>query len=167
MQPVVLLSGRLTRKRIDGVKREIAAYRKTHDSPIVLVIASDGGVVGATLEFIEWLENTQTRFTAKIYQAESAAALIAMAAEERQMVQKGILSVHLGSITVETSDVPDGRICGKVLADAKKLRARTFALMKKSGFPEQGKIIDKLLAQNRLTLSAEECQELGIVSEVV
>ncbi|OHA20474.1 MAG: hypothetical protein A2836_02785 [Candidatus Taylorbacteria bacterium RIFCSPHIGHO2_01_FULL_45_63] len=174
MKPVVLVHGFLTAKRLENIWREIKRYRDldqiagSPDTEIGLVIASEGGRAKKTIELIEKIKRDNIYLTAKIYQAESAAALLALAATEREIVQHGVFSIHLGAVTIESCDLAGrGKIPRARLSELKTVRQTAFDLLKLSGFPERGPFMDSLIARNRLALNPEECLELGLVQRII
>ncbi len=172
MNAIILLQGYLTGERLREIVREIARYKElaaeTETLKLCFAIASHGGEAKEALDFVDWIEKTGLHLTTKIYRAESAAALIAMTAHEREMVRNGIFTINLGSaeINSDTLITPE-KVPTSVIEEAQKLRTRTFSAMSQCGIPKTGTYMDTLLAQNQLTLTARECLELGIVSRII
>jgi len=174
MTSVVLLNGYLTRKSLEETWREIANYSASlngDDREICLVISSDGGYSRATLGFVEKMTRAKEnglRFSAKIYCARSAAALIALTARRREIVKGGILEIHLGTVTIESCDInEEGRIPRRIALEARKAREETLRLLEQCGFPTNNSKMSRLLAANHLLLTAEECLTLGIAERIV
>jgi len=170
MHPTVLLCGHLTKKRLDFAWREVESYLSAEHVPkeITLVINSDGWG-DYFWGFIDKMNAlTDVTFSAKVYTAKSAAALVALAANRREIEEHGLIEIHLGSVTLESNEVnSQGKVSGRITEQLRKGRERTFALMEKCGIPKEGPHMDQLLAQNWLTLNAEACSQLGIVERVV
>lgn len=167
MKPLVLLCGPITDELLDRAWSEIEYYtRSTPD--IVLVINSQGGNGMKALEFIDKISSAGINISAKIYQAASAAALIALSAKNREIVANGLFVIHLGSVEVESCDIDENGQVPKNYKDAAdKLKSETLMLAKRAGLPMPSHYLDKLLAHNRLTLTAEECLKLGLVERVI
>ena len=168
MQPAILLRGTITEDSLGHVWREIEYHKGRDESDIVLIIDSHGGNGTKAIEFIEKVKDFGVTISAKIYHAESAAALIALSANKRDIVVDGWLVIHLGSVTVESCDI--GYDCViprhfKVMTD--EIRKMALGLLDEIGALKPSSYVDKLLATNRLTLTAEQCLELGIVDRIV
>ncbi|HEY4495846.1 MAG TPA: ATP-dependent Clp protease proteolytic subunit [Candidatus Paceibacterota bacterium] len=163
MKPV-LLHGPVTKGSLDEVWGEIEFYKKFGANDIVLVINSQGGNGTKALDFIDKIKKSGVNISVKIYHAESAATLIALSFSEREMVKDGKLIIHLGSVEIESCDIAeDGTIPKGYRISAKKFREEMFKL---ANLPA-GSYVDKLLATNRLTLTAEQCFKLGIVQQII
>lgn len=168
MKPVVLLQGPITGKMLEGVWDEIIFYKERNEKDITLVINSEGGHGTKTLEFIGKMINSGLEFSAKIYHAESGSALVALAANRREMTKNGRFIIHLGSVEVESGDIAeDGTIPTGFRTAAANIREMTFDLMVHAGIPRQGPHLDILLARNRLKLTADECFKLKIVEQII
>ena len=169
MKPVVLFSGPLTNKSLEYAWAEIKEYQARGETEVGLIIRSDGGSGSKALDFADKLRELGVQTWAKIYRAESAAAIIAMAADRREMTKDAVFGVHLGAIAhVETSDLGErGEIPTRLFLEAKRVREGTLALLAKVGLKAPSAVTDILLARNRLTLTAEECLKLGIVERII
>ncbi len=171
MKPVIMLLGDLTKTSLENVWREVERYNELtkNTDEITLVLASGGGNAIKTLEFLARIEKTRFRFSAKIYQAESAAALIALTAKKREIVRGGIFKISLGWVEIETCDIldPEGQVPRRILLQAKQLRKKTFELLRSCGFPENGTLMQQLITRNHLALTADECLKLGIVERII
>lgn len=168
MKPAVLLQGPITAEMLERVWGEIKFYQEQGESEIILVINSEGGHGTKTLEFIEKMIGSGLKFSAKVYHAESGAALVALVANRREMTKNGLLLIHLGSVEVESCDIAeDGTIPTGFRTAAENIRERTFDLMARAGIPKQGHHLDILLARNRLKLTADECFKLKIVERII
>src|SRR3989338_5291353 len=167
----ILLKEYLTRERLANAGREIEQYenhRGSGSEEMCLVIDSMGCNAVAAMEFAERIGSGRTRFGAKIYRADSAAALIALAAARREIVAQGILTLNLGSAEIPSNMLltPE-KVPAHIIEEAKRFREKVFALLTKAGFPDSGPLMEKLLVQNELTLGATDCLELGIVERVI
>jgi len=170
IQPTVLLYGHLTHKRLDFAWREVEGYLSAEHVPkeIVLVIQSEGSG-NYCWKFIEKMNTLKgITFFAKVYVAKSAAALIALAADRREIEKHGVIEIHLGSVIIESNEVTSqGKVSKWIIDELRAGREHTFALMHKCGIPDTGSHMDALLARNTLTLSAEECLKLGLVTRII
>lgn len=168
MKPAILLRGPVTEDSLARVWREIEYYKRRDESDIVLVIDSEGGNGTKAIEFIEKVKNFGVNIAAKIYHAESAAALIALSVNKRDMVANGLLVIHLGSVQVESCDINYDCVIPprfKVMTD--EIRRTALGFLDEIGALKPSPYVDKLLATNRLTLTADECLKLGIVERIV
>ena len=159
------MQGPITGKMLANVWNEIVFYKNREEKDITVVINSDGGNGTKTLEFVDKIKRVgDVNISAKIYHAESAAALIAFAFSEREIVKDGQLVIHLGSVEVESCDIDEGGTISKgCQVVAKKFKDE---VLKAAALPP-GPYVDKLLATNRLTLTADECLKLGIVGRII
>lgn len=170
MGATVLLRGPLTKSKLENAWREVVVYQepaKGGPQSITLVIASEGGGHRA-FEFVRKMAKSGIVFSTKIYQAKSGAALIAMAAKRREMERGGVFEIHMGSATIESNEInAEGKVSDRILSFLEDGREKTLSLMVQCGFQETGPHMDTLFAQNRLTLTAEECLRLGIVERII
>jgi len=168
MKPAVLLQGLMTGEMLENAWQEIETYKKLGETQVALVIKSEGGNGTKALQFIDRMHASGLKFSAKIYHAESAAALIALSASRREMVKNGLITIHLGSVEIESCDIgEDGTIPLGYRAAAERIRDRTFEVMARVGIPKQGSHVDMLLATNRLDLPAADCLKFRIVDRVI
>lgn len=172
MNATILLQGYLTTNKLQEAQREMAFYRKIYGNDsskpnLSLVIASEGGVAISALAFSDDMTSLFST-TAKIYRAESAAALIALSAEKREMVRNGIFTISLGTAEVDSGTlVTPEKVPEQIIEQARLFRKKVFEKLEHSGFPKTGLLMNKLLTQNQLTLTAEECLHLGIVERII
>lgn len=170
MSATVLLCGALTQKTLDRAWKEILSYQEPENGgkqSVTLVIKSEGGGYRA-FEFVERMRESGITFSAKIYHAGSGAALISMAASEREIVAGGELEIHLGSVTIEANEIDGtGQVAERLRNFLVEGREKTLTLMSKCGFKSTGPHMDTLFATNRLTLTDDQCLALGIVKRVI
>ena len=167
----ILLKKYLTQERLVNAVREIEQYedlRGEEPAEICLVIDSPGGCAAGAIDFAKIMESGRTRFTAKIYRADSAAALIALAAARREIVADGIFTLNLGSAEIPSNVLltPE-KVPPHIIEEAKRFRKMVFASLTKVGFPDSGPWMEKLLVQNELTLGAIDCLKLGIAERII
>ena len=169
----VLISGEIDRDRMYralGELAEIAAKEAQSRKPVV-VVDSMGGHIEPTCGFLDSvLEDIQTRRSleqadVKIYNAQSAAAVIALSIGRRRTMAAGTeLVVHLPLATVQFDGAGmDGRLY-RPEGPAHWVE-RTLGLMSRYGLdgPAQR---SQLFSAGWLRLSADECHERGLVSEL-
>lgn len=171
MNATILLSGYLTTERLREARRELVRYEERigdGHSELTLVIASEGGEAEAAIAFGKRVQKSPLYSRAKIYCAKSAGALIAMMTKEREIVRDGVFTVNLGSAEIDSSTlITPEKVPAPIVEQAKRLRATVFDYLHALGFPKEGPYMQKLLTQNRLTLTAEECHTLGLVKRII
>lgn len=171
MNATILLSGYLTEEKFGEMWRELGIYQKLAPGELPhlhLVIDSTGGVADAALETVRRIQTLGFQCSAKIYRAYSAAAFIALSAGERDMVRSGIIEINLGSAEVDSATlITKEKVPATIIAQARRWRMAMSEVLNKCGFPDDGKYMSRLLAQNRLRLTAEECLALGIVPRII
>jgi ATP-dependent protease ClpP protease subunit len=167
MTPIVLLRGYITESLLEGAWREICFYLQFSEAKahsLSIVVDSVGGNGTKALEFVRKVKKTGLIVKTKIYHAESAAALIALSFERREIVWNGKLVIHLGSVEIESCDINnDGKIPRSYVETAREFRK---AVLNATALPP-GALMDTLLATNRLVLTASDCLRLGLVERVV
>ena len=165
----VLLSGYLKKSVLKKAVLEIQNCDPL--AQIILVIDSGGGDTAPAFRFVEWMmkfkKERQLTVVAKVYNAGSAAAGIALAADEREMDRDGIFEIHIGSITIESNEIFEGnRIARRLVEPVRKwqdmLHERLAVVS--PGIPAH--LTTKLHATNRLRLSPDECLKYGIVQKL-
>jgi ATP-dependent protease ClpP protease subunit len=164
----VLIEGSLTRSSL-GVARQEIERCVSRGQSVTLVIKSDGGKMDASVEFASWLAEmkNQIRIMAKIYQASSGAALIALAARERRISQAGSFNLHIGALTIESSDIDEsGKVAERLLRLLRSSSDKLFSLLKGSAPRFPIRKFTTLHAKGKLELTPAECIEYGICSEV-
>ncbi len=169
MNTTILLQGYLTKKRLGAIENEMARYVEDGDILClpIFVITSEGGDTEETLAFLTRIER-YGGFNAKIYRAESTAALIALSAMEREMVRDGIFIVDLGSAEIDSGTlITPEKVSAHIIEQAKKWRDAVFSALGEYDFSQKDYLMKKLIAQNRLALTPEECLGLGIVQRVI
>lgn len=166
----VLIEGHLERIKLDRVRHEIETASRQH-KPVMLVISSDGGRMDACADFVKWLENEKKNFSeqlsAKIYTASSGAALISLCADTRIISTDGLFGLHIGSLTVESTDVSaEGVLAKRLTALLRSSYDLTGRLLqeKVSNLPI-GKLTT-LHAKGHLIISPTECLAYGICSKI-
>jgi ATP-dependent protease ClpP protease subunit len=165
----VLLMGTLTRKLLARAREEISKC-SISNRPVELVINSDGGDLGATLEFLSWIANEkvvrQLQISAKIYTASSAAALIALATDRRIISYDNELRLHVGWIKVDYSDIgkKDGVVSNRFRYLLHTSRVTLFKLLSGTKLPSEK--LSTLDSRGRLELKPAECVEYGICSAI-
>ncbi len=170
---LVLLKDYLTKERLDEAWWEIERYKKIAEGlgetvNLCLVIDSVGGETEATLKFTERVLASTSLLYAKVYRAESAAALIAMRMHEREIVRDGVFTVNLGSVEIDSGSlITEEKVPKHIIEQAKKWREAVFSVLGKGNFSQQGYLMEKLIAKNNLTLTADECLELKLVHRII
>jgi hypothetical protein len=165
----VLLRGFLGRESLDQARAEIerATGRSGQEAELLLVISSEDGDIRPSLEFVRHLVHLKIPIAAKVYTAEGPAALIALTTQRRQIVSRGVVSINLGMVEIEASE----------LDEAGALRQETHRLFKDyvdevySSVKRLAGIsaaqLGKLSAGGSLRLSPSECLAAGIVERVI
>ncbi len=174
MNATILLKEYLTKERLEEAWREIERYggiavEVGEMLDLCLVVDSNGGDTSATLNFTERIAASRGMFfQAKIYRAESAAAFIALRLHNREMVKGGTFTIGLGSAEIDSGVlITEEKVPAHIVEEAKRWRKTVFSLLAKCGFPEKGERMEKLIAQNWLTLTAEECLASGLVHRII
>lgn len=172
MNEPILVRGQLSRKVLDAVRAEILDAVNQGKFP-VLILASDGGNLQHTIDFIDWLDALRAdkgvEIGAKIYNAGSACALIALTADKRTIVPTGELILHTGTISLEVSEIGNGgQVSTAVANEATRAKNRTFGLIKRfSKLAGSSTAMATLSASGSLTLNAKQCLELEICGKTL
>ncbi len=165
----VLLSGRLTEKRLCQATREIQNIAREPDRSFNLVIDSDGGDMKPTIEFVEFLWATGYEPGVKIYHAESAAAFIALAVKAKKEMQRDAsLDLHRGALWIEATeiDLESGKLNEETLCRLKQYEAYLKQALGETGLLSDSKAMADLYGSGWLRLSADDCLARGIVQEL-
>lgn len=168
----VLLSRHLNEERLSQAREEIRALEPK--SEFSLVIDSEGGDMKPALDFVDFLWNIRGLYLGgvKIYNAESAAAFIALAAGTYTEMRKGaILSIHRGSVILEAADFDfeSGKVVNRETIERFKKHERYLKQILESEdlkLTSDKKAMAKLHGSGWLRLTAEECLERRIVKRL-
>lgn len=166
---VILLRGRLDEVRLNKAAREIRQYR--HNCDVILVIDSWGGDIVPALRFVKRLERAvrerNLSLKARIYNAGSAAFGIALVAQHREMDRDGAVSIHPGSIIIESNELfGKHQIPQRLIKPVRLWRDRHLRRLKEVAPKLPIKLATRLHATNRLTLTPLECKRYGIVEKL-
>lgn len=169
MQNAVLLSGQLNRSRLKQAIDEID--HMAINEQYCLVIDSFGGDMKPTVDFVKYLLDTgkQRLTNIKIYNAESAAALIALSVSVyREMRKDAKLSIHVGSLILEASGFDsEGKILSKeTINKFRQYRDCLDQILEECKLSCDKKLMAELYGSNWLRLSPEECLRRGIVQRL-
>lgn len=169
MHASILIEGYQKASGFASITREVQRYLEAPGRlRITFVINSPGGETRPARELIDFVTRNHCVSFAKIYRAESAAAFIALSAEQREIVQGGFFRIDLGGTYIPSNMLlTKERIPPSIIDEARVWRATVLDLLKKRGFPQHGKLMAHLLAQNELSLTAEECLEIGFVQAII
>lgn len=170
MLNTVLLTGHLTEERLGQAISEI----KEREPPrnFSLIIDSKGGDMNPTIGFINFLwsscgPNAELISGIKIYNADSAAALIALSVPAYREMRKGAeLGIHRGSVILEASefDLEGGKVSNQETIDRFKCHEVCLKrILDKCGLSSDQKLMAELYGSNWLRLSADECLKRGLV----
>jgi ATP-dependent protease ClpP protease subunit len=173
MLNTVLLSGHLTEEKLKQAVREI--QEREPPRQFSLIIDSTGGDMKPTLDFVEFLwasGGPKGKLIAgvKIYNAESAAAFIALSVPTYREMRRGTgLGIHRGAVVLEASefDLEGGKVSNTETIDRfKKHDAYLKKILDQCGLSTDSKSMAELYGSNWLRLSAKECLERGIVTRL-
>lgn len=164
----VLLAGELTAGVLARAEREIR--NKPPGEPYCLVVKSPGGALGPSVNFAQFLmgEGGRDLTNVKIYEASSAAALIALAAvAPRSMPVVGEIAIHRGCfehLEATAIDFETGQVSGALLE-----QLRQYESLQRRVLGKCGELEDLMLQLNELgwvRLAAKECLDRGLVQEL-
>ena len=172
MLNTILLVSLLTDDRLKQAAREI--QEREAPRSFSLIIDSPGGDMKATIDFVVFLWNaggpeSQLISGIKIYNADSAAAFIALAIPTYREMRKGAtLGIHRGSVILEASefDADTGVINQETLDRFKQHDAYLKRILDENGLLKDKKLMAELYGSGWLHLSADECLKRGIVKKL-
>ncbi len=91
-----------------------------------------------------------------------------MRMHEREIVRDGVFTVNLGSVEIDSGSlITEEKVPKHIIEQAKKWREAVFSVLGKGNFSQQGYLMEKLIAKNNLTLTADECLELKLVHRII
>src|SRR3989344_5702081 len=162
--PVVLLSDELDRQTLTVVKNHLRRLAKqSPGSRCMLVIQSKGGGGVSAVDFVNYTSSLDLKFSAKIYEAKSAAAFIAFSlADDLELFSFTEIGFHLGEIRVNANDVSSNEMIAKMRKDLKRYDAAMSNLMKKLRIDTDKFLMAELQGSGWLYLSAKECLKRGM-----
>ncbi len=171
LMKVVLLSGHLSRKRLDafGEQLKIIASKEgfSDEEGITIVIMSEGGDSQKGLKLCEFIKRASFKTHAVIYNASSIAAMIALSCSSREIVRTGELAFHLGNLNISLADI-DVSAAGAVNLPNSVNRAVVEMITKTRAAVKDLSIGKQLLHQfsisGVLKLTAPQCEEFGIAT---
>ena len=168
---VVLLRGELTKKRLDRARLEMLQQIPTATSLTLVIDSQEGGYTKPACEFVEFLTKLRQQhgvsIKTRIYNAYSAAAGIALVAEERELDSKGALELHIGSLVIESNEVgTDNTISPRLVEYLHRWKNLLYARLDtiKPGLTPQN--LARLNAINHLHLTPDEWLQSGVVTKL-
>ncbi|PIP55768.1 MAG: hypothetical protein CO183_01475 [Candidatus Zambryskibacteria bacterium CG_4_9_14_3_um_filter_42_9] len=163
----VLLSGYLSNKVLEEAFQEIKNLDNGGRRECVLVIDSDGGNFASALEFVEKVRELTIKFLVKAYNAQSAAAFIALSLRHyAELKRNTIIGFHQGVFKLEAPDISrDGKVPERMLGELRMYNAELDKILKKCEIKDP-KLLAELHGSGWLNLSAHQCLELGVVNEL-
>lgn len=172
----VMMSGSLNQARLACALGEIIDIGATiaPDQRLAVVFESDGGDVGALLDFLDCVwpdDHTRAlleQAEVKIYKADSAAAFLAFSiGSRREMAADSSISFHLPQLDLQIGDVdPEGRIWVRRIAEGcQKYETLLAQLMQRYQLSDP-ELKAELYSSGWLKLSAPECLKRGLVHEL-
>ena len=168
----VLITGKLDDARLARALGELADLSSLPASvwKPVIVVDSDGGDSNAQSAFLECIfADQQTRALVegarvKIYNAQSAAAIIALSfGGHREMAAGTSIGFHLPLLTLDYWNTDrDDRVANSVFEDCRRHELSLGQLMDRYGLNEPT-LKSELYSSGWLLLTAEECLRRGLV----
>ena len=115
------------------------------------------------------LRRVVERAQVKIYEAHSAAALLAFSSGRmHELSRQAKVGFHLGKITVQVDNLEhfelDGRVSPQIMDGWRKYESMVWNLAKRLGF--DAKLNTERFASGRVELTAEECLRRGFVERL-
>ena len=119
------------------------------------------------VDFVDRAKSFGLKFSAKIYEASSAAAFVALSlADEAEMSATTVLEFHLGEITVEVHELSsDGQIPARMRDGLVRYNRALQELLTRLGV-DTPKLNAELYGSGWLRIQAEKCLEYGIVQRL-
>ena len=167
----VLLSGVLNREVVEKAKNEID-YAAQKTTEINLIVKSNGGHVVPVIDLINTLNDLRNRnlkFSVKIYEAQSMAAVLALSIRcHRSMSQDTTIGLHRGSLQLEATDfdLETGQISDEILDSFRKYSKHFEKILKEYGISNNKSLITVLYATNWIQLTPAQCLGFSIISEL-
>ena len=142
---------------------------------VVFLFESPGGSLSAVLTFLDavmqdhHLRRVVERAQVKIYEAHSAAALLAFSlGRMHELSRQTKVGFHLGKITVQVDNLEhfelDGRVSPQIMDGWRKYESMVWNLAKRLGF--DAKLNTERFASGRVELTAEKCLRRSFVERL-
>jgi ATP-dependent protease ClpP protease subunit len=166
--PVVMLLDHLNRLTYDAVQIEMRRLAKENPgSRCILVVNSNGGAGVSAVDFVNHVRILDLKFSAKIYEAKSAAAFIAFSiADDIELLSSAEIGFHLGEIPVNANDVSSDEMIAKMRESLRGYNNAMNNLMEKLGIDKDKHLMAELHGSGWLRISAKECFERGLVQRL-
>lgn len=164
----VLLRGYLSKKEFEEAFQEIDRFDLFDDEgECILVVDSDGGDFQPAMEFVGKVRELGTRVLVKVYNAQSAAAFVALSLKHYAEMKGGtVMGFHRGFFKLEAPDISyDGKVPEPKLLALREYNAELEGILSKCGVKDP-KLLAELYGRGWLNLSAELCLELGLVNRL-
>lgn len=173
--PLIEIRGPFDARMEETVRlRLLEVTEQREPCPIWLLFDSEGGCVKACFGILEDLQALQAQgyqFGARIETAHSAAAILALACDWREISSAGSFCLHpYGSFYLEGLDVSeDLQLSGRyayTIALARQAANRLFELMDRAGVRLTPQMNQRLTVTNKIRLNAQECLAVGAVHRI-
>lgn len=174
----LLISGLLTEELLDRVLwelRDLVAESRTQD--IVFLIDSPGGSSAAVVSFLEMVKQNKTlhsiveRANVKIYEAHSAAALLAFSlGSRRELYRNSKVGFHLGAARIQLGN-PDhvdleGRVSPEIMENWQKYQSMVVDVFKRLELIRDPRLNAELFAGGHAEAAPEQLLRCGAVSRL-
>jgi len=172
MTNCVLICGALDEASLKRAEGELFGSVAAGARELTLVIDSGGGLCAFGLEFIEALrlcEAEGVEISARIYDALSMAALIALAVHgPRVLASDGRLGFHRSRILVNAYDFDSdsGLLCERLRDQTDKYANHLNKVLAQYGFADDTEMMTTLRETNWLTFGAPAALKYGMVREI-
>lgn len=163
----VLVEGHLTDSLLEETCREIGDVARAGMKSCTLIVKSHGGDMVPAMKFVAAARALPLEFDVKVYNAQSAAAFVALSLRHCAEMKRGtVMGFHRGYLKVEEPDISTSREVPKAMYEALlEYNGELDALLERNGVSDP-KLLAQFYGGGWMMLSADECLKYGIVQRL-
>ena len=165
---VIRVEGYLDKKNFQTIAQEFLVAQG-QNQPVILVVNSEGGdFTDDVLTFLDEIANYPHQIMAKIYEASSTAAMIALSVKYREIHHGGFIEIHDGRIRISARKIDaQGNISAEHLRLLRKTTEINDKLLAACSPGITSQMMSYYQGKGDVKITASICLASGLVHKIV